>query len=114
MGPACSSNSSTIQSGKADPKRPRVNLHGEEAGGRKDDYKDKSKYAPAGRTEERVKEGSLHSKLSERHIGYLQRSFTFPSPIDIDGLTARLRFGLLMMMVPKVEDAKEDSKRISI
>jgi HSP20 family protein len=56
----------------------------------------------------------LHVILEERHVGYLQRSFTFPSPVDIDALKARLRCGLLVMMVPKARDGKHDSKRIDI
>lgn len=57
---------------------------------------------------------SLHAMLAERHVGYLQRSFTFPSPVDIDALKARLRCGLLVMMIPKMKDGKNDSKMIRI
>ena len=56
----------------------------------------------------------LQVRLDERRIGYLQRSFTFPSAVNIDALKARLRHGLLVMMVPKVRDAKDDSRRICI
>lgn len=60
------------------------------------------------------KEDGLHVKLGERHAGYLQRSFTFPCAVDIDALKARLRSGLLVLMVPKMRDAKNDSKKIDI
>ena len=53
-------------------------------------------------------------KLTERHVGYLQRSFTFPCPVDIDEIKARLRYGLLVMMVPKLKDAKKGLKKINI
>jgi HSP20 family protein len=56
----------------------------------------------------------LHVRLAERHVGYLQRSFTFPSPVDIDALKARLRCGLLVIMVPKMRDGRSDSKKIDI
>ncbi len=56
----------------------------------------------------------LHARLAERHVGYLQRSFTFPSPVDIDALKARLRCGLLVMMIPKMTDGRNDSKKINI
>lgn len=53
-------------------------------------------------------------RLDERRIGHLQRSFTFPSAVNIDALKARLRHGLLVMMVPKARDARDDSRRICI
>ena len=53
-------------------------------------------------------------RLAERRVGYLVRSFTFPSPVNIDALKARLRHGLLLMMIPKVMEAREDSRRIHI
>jgi len=56
----------------------------------------------------------LHVRLAERHVGYLQRSFTFPSPVDIDALKARLRHGLLVIMIPKMRDGKHDPKKIEI
>lgn len=60
------------------------------------------------------KADGLHVRLAERHVGYAQRSFTFPSPVDIDALKARLRCGLLVMMVPKAVDGKHDSRKINI
>ena len=59
-------------------------------------------------------ENGLRVRLAERRVGYLQRSFTFPSAVDIDSLKARLRNGLLVMMVPKVNGTKDDSTRIQI
>lgn len=40
--------------------------------------------------------------LSERSFGSFQRSFWFPTRVDVDGVTARLENGLLMIKVPKV------------
>ena len=56
----------------------------------------------------------LHIRLAERHVGYLQRSFTFPSPVDIDAMKARLRHGLLVMMIPKARDGRHESRKIDI
>jgi len=43
--------------------------------------------------------------LSERPVGCLQRSFTFPEPVDYKNLKARLKDGLLRVRVPKVAGA---------
>jgi HSP20 family molecular chaperone IbpA len=43
--------------------------------------------------------------LSERPVGCLQRSFTFPQPVDYKNLKARLKDGLLRVRVPKVAGA---------
>jgi len=56
----------------------------------------------------------LRVRLAERHVGNLQRSFTFPSPVDIDAMKARLRFGLLVMMIPKAGSGRHDSRKIDI
>jgi len=105
---------STVQSEKAEQKHSHGILHREQARKHTDDQEDKSKYPSAEQKEERGKEDGLQSKLLERHVGYLQRSFTFPSPVDIDGLKARLRSGLLIIMVPKATDEREVGKKIVI
>jgi len=43
--------------------------------------------------------------LSERPVGCLQRSFTFPEPLDYKNLKARLKDGLLRVRVPKMAGA---------
>jgi HSP20 family molecular chaperone IbpA len=43
--------------------------------------------------------------LSERPVGCLQRSFTFPEPLDYKNLKARLKDGLLRVRVPKLVGA---------
>lgn len=43
----------------------------------------------------------LKDLISERETGCLQRSFTFPVPVDCSGLQARLKDGLLKIRVPK-------------
>lgn len=40
--------------------------------------------------------------LSERSFGNFQRSFSFPCPVDLDSVTAKLEDGVLKMSVPKV------------
>ncbi|KIX99456.1 uncharacterized protein Z520_05032 [Fonsecaea multimorphosa CBS 102226] len=39
--------------------------------------------------------------LSERHAGRLLRSFTFPQTVDLDGMKARLKDGVLRIALPK-------------
>jgi HSP20 family molecular chaperone IbpA len=65
----------------------------------------------------KVKEGeggNLHFMLAGRHVGDLQRAFTFPCAVDIEALKARFRCGLLVIMVPKITDGKSDSNKINI
>ncbi|QIW99765.1 hypothetical protein AMS68_005283 [Peltaster fructicola] len=50
--------------------------------------------------------------VSERHTGQFQRVFSFPAPVDTENTTARLRNGVLEVVVPKVP--KAGIKRISI
>ena len=47
----------------------------------------------------------VHDCLSERPVGRLQRSFTFPEQVDFKNLKARLKDGLLKVRVPKVAEA---------
>jgi len=71
---------------------------------------DKSTPVKATDTEE-TKPHRCRTWLSERHLGPMQRSFTFPRDIDADGLRAKLRNGVLMIMVPKVAIDKDDESR---
>lgn len=41
--------------------------------------------------------------VSERSVGEFQRSFSFPTPVDVDGVKAGLEHGLLRVTVPKLE-----------
>jgi HSP20 family molecular chaperone IbpA len=50
--------------------------------------------------------------VTERSIGTFTRTFNFPAPVDQDGVKARLRDGVLSVMVPKT--AAPDTKRITI
>ena len=45
----------------------------------------------------------VKSLLSERETGHLHRSFSFPVPVDCNGLRARLKDGLLKVRVPKAK-----------
>lgn len=40
---------------------------------------------------------------TERAQGYFQRAFTFPSPIQSDGIQASFKGGLLSVIIPKAE-----------
>jgi HSP20 family protein len=52
--------------------------------------------------EEKVEEQPQVKKwLSERAFGEFQRTFTFPSPVDLEKVSAKLENGLLEIVVPK-------------
>jgi len=63
-----------------------------------------------------VRDDNLTKKvLCERHIGYLQRSFTFITPVNIKEMRVKLRHGLLVIKLPKVQDTEKHSlSRIGI
>lgn len=68
--------------------------------------------ATTGKEPEEKKVHHCRTWLSERHLGPMQRSFTFPRDIAADGLRAKLRNGILMIMVPKVAvDEKDESRK---
>lgn len=55
-------------------------------------------------------EEGVSTLVSERRRGLLGRSFTFPKAVDLTALKAKLRDGLLRIMVPKAEE-EEQAKR---
>ena len=50
--------------------------------------------------------------VSERSIGEFSRTFSFPSPVDQDTVTAGLDNGILNLSIPKAK--KKESRRITI
>lgn len=50
--------------------------------------------------------------VSERSVGEFQRSFSFPTPVDVDNVTAGLEHGILKVNVPKAEQKK--GKKITV
>ncbi|KAK4192626.1 HSP20-like chaperone [Podospora australis] len=50
--------------------------------------------------------------LQERSIGEFSRTFSFPSRVDHDGVTAKLEHGILNVVVPKAK--KHESRIITI
>lgn len=50
--------------------------------------------------------------LTERNIGEFSRSFTFPSRVDQDAVSATFKDGILTVVVPKAK--KHESRRITI
>ncbi|EXL39700.1 hypothetical protein FOCG_17707 [Fusarium oxysporum f. sp. radicis-lycopersici 26381] len=50
--------------------------------------------------------------IAERSIGEFSRTFTFPSPVDQDSVSAGFQDGILSIIVPKVK--KHESRRIHI
>jgi HSP20 family protein len=63
-----------------------------------------------------AKQHAVRTWLSERGLGPMQRSFTFPRDVDAENLRAKLRNGVLLIMVPKMtsETAEESRKRVLI
>jgi len=51
--------------------------------------------------------------VSERSVGEFYRSFSFPNPVDQEGVKATMKQGLLSITVPKVS-ASKGSRRINI
>lgn len=52
--------------------------------------------------------------LHERHIGPFERSFTFPGEVDTDKMQARLKNGLLRVIVPKKFQPVTSDKRVPV
>lgn len=50
--------------------------------------------------------------VSERSVGEFQRSFSFPTSVDVDNVKAGLEHGLLKVTVPKME--QKTGKRIAV
>lgn len=65
-----------------------------------------------GREEKETKSQQPRYWVSERSMGEFQRSFSFPTPVDVDSVKAGLEHGLLKVTVPKMEQKK--GKRITI
>jgi HSP20 family molecular chaperone IbpA len=103
-----------IQSAKAEQQQPHVRSNPGMAGERNEEGTERQKISSAEQKEEKGNEGDLRVRLAERHVGYLQRSFAFPCAVEIEALKARLRCGLLVIMIPKMKEGKSDSKRINI
>ena len=60
-----------------------------------------------------IKKAAAHKCwVAERTVGDFQRSFTFPSSIDVEKVKATLEHGILRIVVPKV--GKTGPKRIQI
>lgn len=59
----------------------------------------------------KFKDEGVRTLVLERHLGRLGRSFTFPKAVDFDGLKAKLRDGLLRIMVPKAEEHEQPKRQ---
>lgn len=73
------------------------------------DFEDDNK---KGREEKETKPQQPRYWVSERSVGEFQRSFSFPTPVDVDAVKAELEHGLLRVTVPKMEQKK--GKRIMV
>lgn len=59
-----------------------------------------------------TKKSSVKYWVSERSIGEFSRTFSFPTRVDSDAVSASLNNGILTVTVPKAK--KHESKRISV
>lgn len=50
--------------------------------------------------------------ISERSVGEFARSFSFPEPVNVEAVTAKLENGILTVVVPKTE--KKGARKIAI
>jgi HSP20 family molecular chaperone IbpA len=68
---------------------------------------------PAQRTEETDKKGDKTKYwLAERSVGEFSRTFSFPSKVDQDSVSAKFQDGILSIVVPKVK--KHEARRIHV
>jgi HSP20 family protein len=65
------------------------------------------------RTFEKAAEGETYHRI-ERAYGSFERSFTLPSNVDPERVEARFRQGLLVLVLPKREEARPKSISIKI
>ncbi|KAG0124677.1 HSP20-like chaperone [Tuber indicum] len=65
-----------------------------------------------GTTEEKEKDSRPRYWVSERTVGEFQRSFSFPSYVDMDAVKASLAHGILKIVVPKKQS--QIAKKIEI
>ncbi|MCK4622200.1 MAG: Hsp20/alpha crystallin family protein [Desulfuromonadales bacterium] len=63
--------------------------------------------------EERKEEGK-HYHCTERHVGSFQRSFRLPVSVQSDKVDASFDKGILKIMLPKTEEAKEKEIKIKV
>lgn len=70
----------------------------------------------SGEKREEKKEGDEESKyyLWERRYGAFHRSFTLPSAVDADKITADFDGGVLTVTLPKTEKVKAKERKIAI
>jgi HSP20 family protein len=70
----------------------------------------------SGEKQEEKTEGTEESEhyLFERRYGSFRRSFTLPTSVDVDKITADFENGVLKVMLPKSEKAKAKGKKIDI
>jgi HSP20 family protein len=62
--------------------------------------------------EEETKNDSCHRQ--ERSYGVFERSFTVPKNVDAKKIEASLQEGILMLTIPKIEEAKDSAIPITI
>ncbi|KAL1883892.1 hypothetical protein VTK73DRAFT_7680 [Phialemonium thermophilum] len=77
---------------------------------------EKGKEAEAGKTDQQQQQQQQQPRekywVSERSVGEFSRTFSFPTPVDHDGVKAGLNNGILNVSVPKAK--KKEVRRIAI
>ena len=70
----------------------------------------------SGEKTEEKKEGEAESQvyLWERRYGSFRRSFTLPTSVDVDKITAHFENGVLTLRLPKTESVKAKGRKIAI
>lgn len=88
-------------------------VHQESSGGAESTVTKKDTKEGKGGTEEKKdKDSKPRYWVSERTVGEFQRSFSFPSYVDVDAVKASLEHGILKIVVPKKQS--QIAKRIEI
>jgi len=59
-------------------------------------------------------ENTVHLTVKERYVGPAIRAFDFPVDVEREGLEAVLKFGLLRIVVPKMEHGKAKENHIEV
>lgn len=60
----------------------------------------------SGERKEEKKEKTAETYRSERYVGRFQRTFSLPTSVDDNKITANYKDGVLTVMLPKTEEAK--------
>jgi HSP20 family molecular chaperone IbpA len=103
------SNAGAITDGKDKPKKPTVEDATEDG---KPVAAKEGEGENANNSEEKKPADSAKYWLTERSVGQFSRTFSFPTRVDQDNVSANFKDGILSITVPKV--AKHEPRRITV